>query len=794
MRISTALLLLSATCASGLREVSHGGGEDAVAAKELRRYIYQMTGELPEIVDNSLVANVRLQASERYEIRPSDHRGHSIKRFTDNSGTKRVQITGKTPEARLNGVYSLLHQFGVRFGMDADRVPNHKSTNTLPSVDDVIEAMPTFDYRGLQPFHDFPEGPDWWNTEMYMHVINQISKLKMNFLGLHTYPYTNQTTPVTGKNEPTVWVGTTDNLDKDGNVLPSGAYMTSYANTERGEWGYNPMKTSDFSYGADQIFESDCFATKPTTAASCPYPKTPRAQADFFNSVSTMFQNAFSLGDSLHVQTCVGTETPLSKPKGDISTQDYYEGMFTRLQKTIPSLDWYWVWTPEAWEWGSMNSSNPVFTNAVDDLKIAMQVHDKLNLSWNMATNGWVVGPLPDRSIFDKTLGPEWDAITSIDLKTGHSPVDPSYKNITNHKKWAIPWMEDDPNLGGAQLWVNRTLEHMEDAKAYGCNGLLGIHWRTKMTSPQIEAMAAKSWNSSLQSHDFWVDWCTSNFGANVAATCAGIFDSVDSFNMPVLTNWINGPGQMTPVANCSSTTPNPFAHAATLSNLLSKVSDPIKNERLQYWVDTFNYMHAVFESECLWGSLNAVLAEIKAAPESQRQQLAKTKGLPARIALITKSNEMANLMINTISTPGEMGTFMNWETRSLHEMLNVTGTQLAGYLKSPLPSDAMPSRVFSARSRVFVPVQLSSFKKGGLYTVSAIRLSTTTTLAPPPMMLSYTCMGAKMYNKTEMTNIGRSVFEASFTLSCDAEFYVESGSLVYPVGGANNPFTVVAL
>ena len=82
--------------------------------------------------------------------------------------------------------------------------------------------------------------------------------------------------------------------------------------------------------------------------------------------------------------------------------------------------------------------------------------------------SGWVVGPLPDRSIFDKKLPTTWDAITSIDLNTvssipfchsglnlwlhhsrgcvvtfvpqGHSPVDPSYENVTRHKKWAIPW------------------------------------------------------------------------------------------------------------------------------------------------------------------------------------------------------------------------------------------------------------------------------------------------------------------------------------------------------------------
>lgn len=30
--------------------------------------------------------------------------------------------------------------------------------------------------------------------------------------------------------------------------------------------------------------------------------------------------------------------------------------------------------------------------------------------------------------------------------------------------------MEDDPGLTAPELWVNRTLEHMEDAHTYGCD------------------------------------------------------------------------------------------------------------------------------------------------------------------------------------------------------------------------------------------------------------------------------------------------------------------------------------
>ena len=61
------------------------------------------------------------------------------------------------------------------------------ATTPLPETT-LFAPEPMFDYRGLQPFHDFPEGPDWWDTQHYKQIITQLSKMKANFIGLHTYP------------------------------------------------------------------------------------------------------------------------------------------------------------------------------------------------------------------------------------------------------------------------------------------------------------------------------------------------------------------------------------------------------------------------------------------------------------------------------------------------------------------------------------------------------------------------------------------------------------------------------
>ena len=39
---------------------------------------------------------------------------------------------------------------------------------------------PRFDVRGIQPFHDFPMGPDWWQPPFWKALATNMVKLKLN--------------------------------------------------------------------------------------------------------------------------------------------------------------------------------------------------------------------------------------------------------------------------------------------------------------------------------------------------------------------------------------------------------------------------------------------------------------------------------------------------------------------------------------------------------------------------------------------------------------------------------------
>ena len=95
-----------------------------------------------------------------------------------------------------------------------------------------------------------------------------------------------------------------------------------------------------------------------------------------------------------------------------------------------------------------------------------------------------------------------------------------------------IPWLEDDPGLLGAEMWANRTLTHAADARRYGVEGLIGIHWRTFETSLSLKALARVAWEPDLTAEQIYTDFAVAAFGKAVGPQAGKILTSVDSFKV----------------------------------------------------------------------------------------------------------------------------------------------------------------------------------------------------------------------------------------------------------------------
>lgn len=490
---------------------------ERVAAAEVRRYLFLRTGRLPPLREVRSFARVPakavavlekggslapgLNADVAAKIAAFEAEDYWLKTLPGAART--VLIAGGSGPAVLYGAYQFAEKLGVRFGLEGDVVPDARIEPASLALDLDETGRPLFAVRGIQPFHDFPEGPDWWTLQDYKAVLAQLPKLRMNFFGLHTYPENpSREKGATPNAEPTVWIGREGDFGPDGRVAAS--YPASYQNTARGNWGYQSKKTSDFHFGAALLFDRDDFGND-VMEGYAPGPATPEDSNAVFDRAAAVFRDAFTLARRLGVKTCVGTETPLTipalvkerlagsgrDPKDPGAVKDLYKGVFSRIEAAYP-IDYYWFWTWEGWTW---DDASPEAIKAVTtDLDLAVQAWIEARPPFRLATCGWVLGPPSDRTLFDRAL-PKDVAMSTINREVGKAPVDPGFSRISGRSLWAIPWLEDDPALTSPQLWAGRMRRDAADALRYGCDGLLGIHWRTRVLSPNVLALARAAWD-----------------------------------------------------------------------------------------------------------------------------------------------------------------------------------------------------------------------------------------------------------------------------------------------------------
>jgi hypothetical protein len=492
---------------------------EQLATREVRRYIYLRTGQLLPMLTGSRGSlpkgNLILVGRKDRPLIFSSVLGPMSslapqsfwlttfpRERSGGAGAQVMLVAGGDDTGVLYAAYALAEELGVRFYLHGDVVPDEPKEWKMPILDH--RASPLFPLRGIQPFHDFPEGPDWWNRDEYLSVLSQLLKLRMNFLGLHTYPEERPNA------EPTVWIGQASDAGQQGRARFS--YPSSYMNTLRGNWGCAPEKTSDYVCGSAGLFERDDYGPE-VMFGFMPFPTTPDASNEVFNRAAALLRDAFAFARQAGVKTCVGTETPLVVPKllqqrlkeqgknpaDPAVVQELYEGIFRRAAAAYP-LDYYWFWTPEGWTWSGVKEEE--IKSTLDDLARAIAARGKVEAPFKLATCGWVLGPPQDRAMFDKML-PKDVAVSCINRQVGYTPVDAGFAEVQGRSKWAIPWMEDDPALSSPQLWVGRMRRDAADALRYGCDGLMGIHWRTRPLGPNVSALAQAAWRQSAWA-DHW--------------------------------------------------------------------------------------------------------------------------------------------------------------------------------------------------------------------------------------------------------------------------------------------------
>ena len=164
----------------------------ALAAKEVRRYLYLRTGALLSLEAGDVPAGDVVLVGTMDDPRVSPWltvgvpRDGFVLQSIDADDRTVLLVVGADAPATLVAAYRLAEHLGVGFGLEGDAIPDARIPLDLTGFDEA--GQPLLETRGLLPFHDFPAGPDYWNIDDHVHFIGQLPKLGLNFVGFHTYP------------------------------------------------------------------------------------------------------------------------------------------------------------------------------------------------------------------------------------------------------------------------------------------------------------------------------------------------------------------------------------------------------------------------------------------------------------------------------------------------------------------------------------------------------------------------------------------------------------------------------
>lgn len=809
-------------------------GPERLAAQELQRYLYLRTGALPplqalglqdalppaSILVSSAAHLAGLRAAKAAGV-PAALTGDSYR--LQSLTPRQLLIVGGTEVAVLYGAYKFLESTGIGFALHDDIIPD-KQVPTVAVAGFHKTYTPAFALRGLQPFHDFAEGPDWWNEDDYEAIIAQLPKLGMNFIGFHTYPEAN---PFAGwyRAEPLVWIGPAGQFRADGTVQL--AYPALHATTADSTWWYHPRQTSDFSFGAAQLFEVDAYGADYMQNVS-PWPHTLAENVAIFDKVGALLKQSFTLAHRLGVKTCVGTEAPLQiptqvkaylraqhqDPESEAVKQALYAGTFARIKAAYP-LDYYWLWTPENWTWQGEKAE--AVESIKSDLRSAVAAAHSVQAPFTLATCGWVLGPTRNRAEFDHLL-PKKMPFGVINRLQGATPVEPAFQTIRDRPKWQISWLEDDPALTSPQLWAGRIAKDAADAYRYGCTGFMGIHWRTKGLAPALQALAQAGWEAQTYTRplaqeardypvaDLYATWASHEFGTSAGAELGPVFARLDGgpqyegdqrnimairTNLPRPSYWgpTGGPGKIMANPQPWRAVEPEFAFIQAVEKARPLVEGPSAQERYQYWLNTFYYTREQAHVGCLLGEMNATRQQLRAAPAASRPALARQL-LAQRTQAGQQWTRMVYYLLQTVSTTGEMGTLANLEQHNLgsQRLLTQYDSLLTASLGTPVPSLNL-AKTYDGPSRLVVTTRRTLLRPGEDLTLK-VRVLTPGAVASSTVF--WKPLGRGNFQAKPLGHVGRNVYDVALAheqfKNSAFEYYIETKlqdgqKLRYPAG-----------
>jgi len=442
---------------------------------------------------------------------------------------KRVTFAAASEQALLYSVFDFLERQGTVFGIDGQTLPlSPIPAVNLPATSQPWTVTPSFSVRGLLPWPDFLNCISVFNDEDFKAYFANMLRMRLNMFGMHAYT----------QNDPLA----ESYLSFD---FAGAGHRAALEDTTMTSWGYLPQRTSTYKMGGSQFFDRETFGSDATRLAADNW--------DIADRTTRMLQSAFAFAASVGIRTGIGFE-PYQNPTeilralppeakahtgGLIESntgKDLLERRLADLLERYPTVNDVWLWEDEGANWDSRKKNIPL---SLTPFKQAYNFLRNNAPGKRLVLAGWG-GVIRNFEYLHKNL-PEDIVFAALSDSLGWDPINEAYGKLGTRERWPIPWLEDDPSMWLPQFRASRFETDMKRARDFGCQGMLGIHWRHRIVDPTATYFSRAAWDPTLTAATHYQDFCAAQASGPRAKTLADLF--VDCDQGQKISSTFLGPG-----------------------------------------------------------------------------------------------------------------------------------------------------------------------------------------------------------------------------------------------------------
>ncbi len=723
---------------------------------------------------------------------------------------RHVSLVAAGEQALLYAVFEFLERQGVYFGIDGTSNPIEPARAlALPEAGRPWTAQPRFAVRGLLPWPDFLNCITVYNEEDSRAYFESMLRMRFNMFGMHVYT------------QGDYWAESYLSFEF------AGAGHTAFLdNSASARWSYLPERTSRFTMGGDRFYDGEIFGSDSTRFARGPWETAERARA--------LLKSGFAHAARLGIRTGIGFEPyqipdeilralpPEAKPKEgtlgakfdieSVTARDLLETRLAQLLEAYPEVDYVWLWEDEGMNWESRKKGLPLSVTPF------LQAHDFLRRNApkkRMVFAGWG-GVARNFEYFHKKL--PGDVIFSCLSDTlGWDPVHEVFGKLEGRERWPIPWIEDDPAMWLPQFHVHRFERDLNLAAQYGCQGLLGIHWRHRIVETTASYQARFSWDKGYTPKAHYAGWARTQAAASRAPALADTLEAADrdgtllsTFSGQVkdghaVTHEYSGDytdgfrfwGSDRPAPELVTSQKRA---ADALGDLAARAATPLEREHLEYLAKHVGFLVPYTQAWILAQNIQRVLDEAAALKEAKKADEAREKVRSAAVPLwLQLAPEVRRTMLDyqsIVSNRTELGQLASMHNKFVRLALVRLRLSMKEYLGQ------LPPEIESAfgqanepdpstPARLFLPVRPTLLAAGERAKITIV--------APGPgpagdIFLNVRPRGGE-WTRITARLAGRQTYEAllgPFAPGPElADYYAAAGSATAPAGAPAQFYTV---